>query len=252
MLRQTLPVVDRTKLTAIPHNEVPIPAGITAAVTQVMAEQVFGMQTLITADQFAVGVDYNFSGVTVGIFTIKDSQSSQANVAFSSAAMLNKYLTVRLDLAKQSVCVLENSDHKGWITQPWFWSRIVMSIDRSRGLFKGSDMEMEFRNFGMIEYITLKANIFFTGFQGSYCANLKKCILCIGPWWPQVICYIGWNEGWHFRKPQQHHYPCEEPVKRLSFECLSLMSNTWESFWALQPFWDVALALYSGASYKLC
>lgn len=41
-----------------PQNELPIPAGITAAVTHVMAEQVFGMQTLITAAPFVVGVEY--------------------------------------------------------------------------------------------------------------------------------------------------------------------------------------------------
>lgn len=60
--RQTLPVTDQTKVTAFRRNEVPIPAGITAAVAQVTAEQVFGMQTLITAAAFVVGVEYTSVG----------------------------------------------------------------------------------------------------------------------------------------------------------------------------------------------
>lgn len=46
-----------------PQNKVPIPAGITAAVTQVTAEQVFGMQTLITAGPFVVGVECTSLGL---------------------------------------------------------------------------------------------------------------------------------------------------------------------------------------------
>lgn len=63
LLRQTLPVTDQAKVTAFPQNEVPIPAGITAAETQVTAEQVFGMQTLITAAPFVVGVEYTSLGL---------------------------------------------------------------------------------------------------------------------------------------------------------------------------------------------